>query len=511
MESQLFLHCTCPICYFPYDAKERIPRLITCNQGHTICSTCLSIQAALSNPIQCPFDKQIVIMLDNNISRFPINRALLDIVEEGHTNCSVHIDKKLDLICRQCKQQICDRCERKGMHQGHTVNVIEDALDEAKQKIGGIKQLINHLQKEMNSSQDKINTKEANWLKNIDAHFTKCVSLILKKREEIHYKIKEYCRGVKDSLQTDIFNQDNPDLSRISYWKEFIEKHHVSPRNGNIVEPSLYQILEEDIEVLEKNVEASISKEMEKANKIIQDMELITFNFNDIFDENVKPFCEIVGIPEVAESSRVGAQLDFKWRGDWEKMNLFDHVNKAEEFYFSSILDQVLETYKFRVEAVQHLAQDSSPNSPKIPPFYLCSFSCFLGSDIRCGKLLKWYILDSTLQNSEKKFNINELKLNKNLFKILEEKLTALPDELKFDGLVLTKDEKNFLCAKIKEYTNKSILISHVNYMLDSYMKENWIDACYALNKIFKVRIIYFYQLIFLSLKRSLMFILTKS
>ena len=51
-------------------------------------------------------------------ARFHINRASLDIVEERHANCSVHIDKKLDLICRQCKQQICDRCERKSQHQG---------------------------------------------------------------------------------------------------------------------------------------------------------------------------------------------------------------------------------------------------------------------------------------------------------------------------------------------------------------------------------------------------------
>ena len=487
MESQLFLHCTCPICYFPYDAKDRIPRLITCNQGHTICSTCLAIQAASSNPLQCPFDKQIVIMLDNNVSRFPINRALLNIVEEGHANCSVHIDKVLDLICRQCKQQICDRCERKGPHQGHIVNVIEDALDEAKQKIGNIKQLIKNIEKEMDFSQEKIDMKEIAWLKNVDNHFSKCLALLLKKREEVHYRIKEYCKGAKESIEFDNLFKDDLQFSKISFWKEFLEKQHINSLNGIVVEPSLYQILEEDLELLERDVEASISKEKEKVQKILQDMEQITFNFHDIFEESSKPLLEIIGMPEEEESSGVGAQLDFRWRGDWEKMNLFECINKAEEGYFSTVLDQVLETYRFRVEAVQHLSQDSSPNSPKIPPFYLCSFSCFLGSDVRCGKLLKWYILDSTLQNSEKKFNVNELKLNKNLYKILEEKLASLPDELKFDGLSLTKDEKDFLCTKIKEYTNKSILISHVNYMLDSYMKENWIDACYAINRIFKV------------------------
>jgi len=483
MESQLFLLCTCPICYNPYDAKERLPRIITCNEGHTMCSTCLAIQVNMSYPFQCPFDKQIVIVVDTSITRFPINRALLDIVEEGHTNCNTHIDKKLDLICRECKQQICDRCERKGPHQGHKVSVMEDALDETRRKVEIINGLNKRVQEEINESQRIINEKEEKLLKEVDDKFTECLVLLLNKREEIHNKVKEHCQGMRDVVENVILANKDPDVERVINWKASLEKQ-LSRAKELVKEPVFFDILDENVEALRENLEVSIKKGKEDVEKTVKDMDQIAVNFvSEGLEEKIKAFCEVNGVKKNEDCEG----KEGEWKANWKDLDIMSKMDMIEEESFSMFIEKVLETYRFRCEAILHLSQDNSPTSPKIPPFYLCSFSCFLASDPQCTKLSKWYILDSTLQNSNRKISINELRKQRRLLRILENKIALLGEGYNIEGgVVLQKAEKARLGVKINEYTGKALLINDVNVLLDSFMKEDWINACYALTQILK-------------------------
>ena len=486
MESQLFAHCTCPICYMPYDNKERIPRLITCSQGHTICSTCISIQISMLDPFQCPFDKQVIIVLENSITRFPINRALLGIIEEGHSNCLAHIDKKLDLVCRDCKQQICDRCERKGPHQGHDVNLKEDILEEAEHKLKSVKSMIHKVQGVIESSQMLINIREEVILADIDAKFNECLAILLRKREEVHDQIKSFCQKIRDSIELSELKKDDTVLANVADWRDAIEKK-ISALKDMMQEPFFYQVLDVNVETFSKEIEASIEKGQEDIQKKIRDIQQISFSFNSEFEANVAQLCDVTGISTEASSSRLRVSNEFKWKADWEKMNLLSEIKKVEDVYFAGFIDKTLETYEFRLEAVQQMSQVNSPNSLKAPPAYLSSFTCFLGSDPQCATLLKWYILDSTLQNSDKKIKLKELKMHSDLFNVVKMKIATLPSSLRFEDLILTAEQEQLLNQKIREYMEKSVLISNANSLLEFYLKELWIDACYAAQQLLRV------------------------
>lgn len=45
------MEVTCPICYDPYNDKEKIPRILSC--GHTFCQNCL-LDLRTSNILTCP-------------------------------------------------------------------------------------------------------------------------------------------------------------------------------------------------------------------------------------------------------------------------------------------------------------------------------------------------------------------------------------------------------------------------------------------------------------------------
>ena len=45
------MEVTCPICYDPYNDKEKIPRILAC--GHTFCQNCL-LDLRTSNILTCP-------------------------------------------------------------------------------------------------------------------------------------------------------------------------------------------------------------------------------------------------------------------------------------------------------------------------------------------------------------------------------------------------------------------------------------------------------------------------
>ena len=101
-----------------------------------------------------------------------------------------------------------------------------------------------------------------------------------------------------------------------------------------------------------------------------------------------------------------------------------DHIPigkyKFNQYHFSEYVDRTLKTFELRLDPAQQMSQVNSSNSPNIPPAYLSSFTCFLGSDPPCVTLLKWHILDSTLQNSDKKIKLKELRAYSDLYEMVD-------------------------------------------------------------------------------------------
>src|SRR5688572_12682713 len=103
---------SCPICLEPYDTKEHEPRNIVC--GHSVCLHCVSkILRPSTLEFKCPicnrrFAKQNKYF---ELEDFPKCFVALEIIQARSkgNSCVKHRSVK-DLICLDCKTEICLRC-----------------------------------------------------------------------------------------------------------------------------------------------------------------------------------------------------------------------------------------------------------------------------------------------------------------------------------------------------------------------------------------------------------------
>lgn len=481
MASEAF-HITCPICYLPYDINVHIPRLITCTQGHTICASCISSQMKFQQPFQCPFDKELIITLDDTISRFPINRALMEMIEESGLTCSIHMDKKRDLICHECKIHICDRCERKGDHSGHRVSILEDAGEETKIKLDKIKFLIDNFKEEVELYKKALNDKENYLLAEFDQNFIQLINLLLTNRDQVRYTIKKYINSISDSLDSGIFAKAELS-STLAKWNSIIDQYTRSDKE--LVQQSFfYIVLEEDTNLLEQEMQLGSLQTQDYFKKVMKEVNELKFDFDiqSISDALVKG-CEI----KSESNFDMNDHDHFGWKNNWDVKDLIGLIEKIEESSFKEYAVKTLEIYENRVEAIENLFSNGSSSSSKLPPLHLYSFCYYLKNDPDCEKILKWFILDSTLQNSEKKIKLSHLKLDSNLYKLLEGQISGLTDTFQLKELDLNEDEKRLLNIKLQEYNNKAAFLEQSNMVLESYLNDEWIEACSMIDKISKV------------------------
>jgi len=122
--------------------------------------------------------------------------------------------------------------------------------------------------------------------------------------------------------------------------------------------------------------------------------------------------------------------------------------------------------------------QGEAKNS--LPPEYN-SFSLYLKADSHNEKILKWYILDTTLQESEHKFRLRDLKNSPRLLKILENRISSLSKTYSLSNLVLSPEEDRRLDAKLAEYLNELPKVIDITFIVDSCVHERWMDFATAL------------------------------
>lgn len=165
---------------------------------------------------------------------------------------------------------------------------------------------------------------------------------------------------------------------------------------------------------------------------------------------------------------------------------------EVEEFKFNSLLKNVIELYKLRYDMVSMALQSKTAKSP---PTHLNSFGSFLKYDPYCENILKWYILDTVLNDcrvgfdfaSQDKYKLRNLKSSPRLFKKLQHRLSSLPKPFVFRNLILSPQEENQLECKLAEYTVEYPIPIYATFLLTSFLAEKWKDACYAVRLILEV------------------------
>ena len=109
MQNSVF---SCPICYNEFNQTNCLPRIIIAC-GHTICTTCLETILASQNEGKCPFDKIKFPSQKTQVTNFPVNFALRQIVEEKLTSedqrCPKH-KEIMKMVCLDDNSFICECC-----------------------------------------------------------------------------------------------------------------------------------------------------------------------------------------------------------------------------------------------------------------------------------------------------------------------------------------------------------------------------------------------------------------
>ncbi len=116
---------TCGHCSQAYNTTDRIPRILNC--AHTLCSLCLT--KILNNTPglrKCPFDSLAFSEAQESLENFPLNVALLTLIEREKRNlCQVHGEELTD-ICVRDRVEICPFCSLFGEHKGHSVKKLKE-------------------------------------------------------------------------------------------------------------------------------------------------------------------------------------------------------------------------------------------------------------------------------------------------------------------------------------------------------------------------------------------------
>ena len=166
-----------------------------------------------------------------------------------------------------------------------------------------------------------------------------------------------------------------------------------------------------------------------------------------------------------------------------EADNIIFH-EEIEEYKFNSYSKSIIDSYKSRLDKITKATENKDP---KAVPGYLNSFACFLKNQKGLEDLLKWYIVDTSLFDSQKKVKLRELKSTPKLLKLLEDRLSSLPKPHGFKHLTLTSLEEEKLNSNFKSFQQEHLVIVYSRSFILACLEEKWRDACYAVRMVLDV------------------------
>ena len=162
---------------------------------------------------------------------------------------------------------------------------------------------------------------------------------------------------------------------------------------------------------------------------------------------------------------------------DQENRRFYEEV---QEYRFQTLIKNIAENYQTRLDILTSVF--NSLGSSQAFPFYINSFGLFLKHEIKSEELLKWYVLDTSLQdtNPNAKFKLRDVKSQPRLLRILQNCLASIGRQYWINSLVLPKEDEHKLDAKLAEYMDQipGAIISL--FILEKSLQEQWLDVLYG-------------------------------
>ena len=227
----------CPLCSHTYHNENNIPLIIPCQQNHTICSQCLSSLLAKPGKFHCPLDGTSPIQKGEDKIEFEMNKAFIQKIED---NCQHHPNRKLDLICKQCRCKICLACEKKGEHKGHETILLEEYERKFIMKLEEAQESVAKLNEIQSLKQNVLKSREKELLETLDILINEHIEKVNTKKAKMQEEIKRFFDSLKrdqelglpcNDNQTNIFSDWKADIgNKINKIKESSPFNEVSFR-----------------------------------------------------------------------------------------------------------------------------------------------------------------------------------------------------------------------------------------------------------------------------------------
>ncbi len=173
-------------------------------------------------------------------------------------------------------------------------------------------------------------------------------------------------------------------------------------------------------------------------------------------------------------------------------MHLVDYVeadnnafyNQIEEFKFNKYLTYSVNIYRDRYNLIERVTRGKSANRLV---GLLDSFATFLKAESHSERLLKWYLLDTSLKESGTCMQFRELDDPHKLAKI-QDKVSLLDKQYTFREMLLTKEEKIELDVKLAKYMELYPFTVCYKFVIRAFMTRRYIDACYGIRRLLFVK-----------------------
>jgi len=289
MDFQLPKCLYCPICYEVYDEQTRLPIIIPCGNGHTICATCIVYTWGEDGRFVCPFDKIELYYYNGIVNELAKNRIVLDALEELKRDyCPKHPTRKLDLICNTCQSQICSACQLRGTHEGHEVVLVEEFDEEVKKGSKRIKNYLSEIEDIFEKIITIVNQRQGILHDMINLKFHQYAERLKNAREFMRKQIEIHFAKMKEEIHSNVLNQGS-ETKQILAWKSKVKEITKKDTRKKSVD--------DDFEIINQNKLAStlaIEKWLEEKKLNIQKLEKkleeMWIEFEKEFEANIHGF-----------------------------------------------------------------------------------------------------------------------------------------------------------------------------------------------------------------------------
>jgi len=265
----------CPLCSQSYHSENHIPLIIPCKQNHTICSQCLSSLLAKPGKFHCPLDGSTPIQKDKDKIEFEMNKAFIQKIED---NCQHHPNRKLDLICKQCRCKICLACEKKGSHQGHETLLVDEyerkfimKLEEAQESLGKLNDI--HSLK-----QNVLQARENELLQTLDTFIDLHIEKINAKKTKMQEEIKRFFEGLKRDQELGFPCNDNQ--TKLYYdWRADMGYKITKLQDSNPFNELSFKFVDEEKILAGSDIESWLKASRASIQKLERDLEEVSVQF----------------------------------------------------------------------------------------------------------------------------------------------------------------------------------------------------------------------------------------